>query len=205
MKKYILAGLSVLCLPCLAFADGGVPLWGLTVSSTLGVTGWVGFGDLDWCLRNRMLASCFALSLGFLLATLIFLIIVVALETGIIKYILKGIKWKRACWVTLKANIISTLVGAVLLFIPAPWVDLHRLETGLLGPWGFGGLYTWLLYHLVCFYLSYVIEYKVAQKNLLADYELPKIKKAFLWANITTYIFMPSLLVGYVATIFVEK
>ncbi len=178
MKK-ISVFLFLIFLSNFAFANAGVPLWGFTTSVLL-------------CL-----SSILAMEISPII-TLLFFIIVVLIETCVIKIILKNIKFLRAFTITCWVNFISTIVGIILLFLPLPFINKCGESCFWGGPWAFWGLFSWIFYNVLCFYLSYLIEYKVAQKRLLNDYDLKKIKKSFLWANIISYSFTFLLFVLFI-------
>ena len=181
MKKYVLTFLSLMFLSNFAFADGGIPLWGLTTSTLLGSTGFLSIAYLP-------------LIVPYMAVLIVLFLMVVFIEVAVIGFILKPVNYEKIFDITFKVNLVSTLAGAILLFIPVPFTQcpLTGLQCGLLGPWAFWGYLSLIIYNIICFYISYLIEYGIAKK-LLSDIKPPKLRKAFLWANIATYA-LPILL-----------
>lgn len=179
MKKYVLTFLSLMFLSNFAFADGGIPLWGLTTSTLLGTA----------------IGSFFPfLLLPYGVILFILFHIIVFIEAKIIYFMLKSTNYDKVFDITFKANLVSMLIGTILLFAPIPFTQcpITGLQCGLLGPWAFWGPLSLLIYNIICLYISYLTEYYVAKK-LLSDIKPSKLRKAFLWANIATYA-LPVLL-----------
>ena len=111
--------------------------------------------------------------------------IVVAIETGIINYRLKYGFWK-ALWRVAIANLASTAVGAGLYFGGMPivgdtfWNLWMRYKTP-------GAIVLSLFFASVLFILSWSVE-SITAKPLFKEHSKPAISKAFLFANIATYI-----------------
>lgn len=167
----IIAFLSVS--PC--FADAGIPLWLFSNSSSFLATG------IQW-KESFMLFSTI---------TIFLLLIVSLVETLVIKSILKINNFVKAFEITLKANIISTIIGTI--------VTLFITNNSHIVSWLWWD-YKWsvlnlLILHIAMLILSYFIEYNVAKKSL-NDYKTSEIKKSFLLANILSYIVFPFIIIG---------
>ena len=179
-----------------AFADGGVPLWGLNTSvfftiSTMGTITAFSYPD------------AWGTALFFLIFTLIILLLVVFVETLVVNRFINNLDFNKLFVICFKANLISTLVGIILLFLPVPFVldKLNTMEGELFGPWGMiSGAYSLFLYNFLCLPISYIIEYTYAKRVLQQDCDIPTIKKSFLFANIATYV-LPILIYGIACVI----
>ena len=184
MKGKVLLGIIatfLIGLPC--YADGGIPLWMLSCSSTFLTTGFQ---------EEPIL---------FIAITLILLLLVSLVETFVINAVLKIKNFVRAFWITLKANLVSTIVGSIFtLFL----FDNENI-TSLLWWSNKWCILNNLILHIIMLILSYYVEYYVAKRDLI-EYKLSDIKKSFLFANILSYILFPtaiiilSLLLDYAST-----
>ena len=157
-----------------ALADGGIPLWTYYASSIL-VLPVMGYNFF-------MLVFCIYIALFFLL-------FITLVEALVVKWILK-IDFIKSFNVTFQANLISTIAGAFLTALPLPYYfvthKINSIDLQLLGPWGWN-LYTTLFWNIALFLLSFIIEYKLAQRKL-DNCNKSDIKRAYLYANIITYI-----------------
>ena len=191
MKKLLLSLLFILILSIPAFADGGVPLWGLNTSVFFTISSIFAIPAL------LLYPHAWGEAIFFCLFTLIILLLVVLIETVIIRKFIVQYDFKKLFGIVFKSNLISTIIGIILLFLPTPlvWSKLNTLWGALLGPWGFWGTYSLFIYNFLCLPLSYAVEYYYAKRILYPDNSLTTIKKSFLYANIVTYS-LPILIYG---------
>lgn len=198
MKKNIAIILSILLLGSPAFADGGIPLWGLNTSVFFAVSG------LLTAISFKDLFSALPLIILFWLFTIFLLVVVVFVETFVVSLHIK-MNYNELFKIVFKSNLISMVVGIILLVLPAPfvWESLNTMKGAILGPWSFWGAYSLFLYNFLCLPLSYVIEYNIAKIKLQGSCDLSTIKKSFLYANIATYA-LPILIYG-IACVFQIK
>ena len=178
-------------LPC--FADGGIPMWGITTSHFLILSGIVTPAFITYPEF-----STFVLMLLLWLFMLIVFFIVVLVETLIIYKVINYHDFKKLLKIVFKANLISTIIGIPFIFLPTPFVykKMDGMEFGLFGPWAFNGMYSLFLSNILMLFLSYIVEYFVARKSFETDYDKKIIKKGFMIANITTYA-LPLLIYGF--------
>lgn len=178
------------------YADGGIPLWIITAPSAFSASIFpLPYLDGMWPF--------------FLFLTTVFLIIVTLVESGVVKlFFLREVKYAKLFNIVGIANIISTLAGAIITFLPAPfWYVAERISSdtkmmlALFGYWGFLPPISLLVINVFLLWISYLIEYMYAKNKLIQDYDENTIKKSFLWANIVSYS-LPIMLYG-IATIFV--
>ena len=190
MKKFLLSLLLIFLLSTPAFADGGVPLWGLNTSVFFTISS-------IWTIPAFMYPEAWGTAIFFWLFTLIILLLVVFIETIIIHRFIVQYDFRKLLSIVFKSNLISTIIGIILLFLPAPfvWSKLNTLWGALLGPWGFWGTYSLFIYNFLCLPLSYAVEYYYAKRILYPDNSLITIKKSFLYANVFTYA-LPILIYG---------
>ena len=194
IRKLKILILLFFLLSCPVYADGGIPLWIVTAPSALSAS-LIPLPYLDgmWPF--------------FIFLTLIFLVVVILVEFSVIKlFFLRNIAFIRLLKLVGIANILSTVAGAVITLLPAPlWYLSGQLSSdskmvlALFGYWGFLPPISLLFINIFLLWLSYLIEYKYAKKELVQDYDKKLIKKSFLCANIVSY-FIPVLLYS-IATI----
>ena len=157
-----------------SYADGGIPIWILSNSSSILATG------IEW--REY----CFI----FILITLLLVLFVSFIETFVIKKVLEIKSFRKIFGITLKANIVSTIAGTIVTY----FLITNENMTSLL--WWSNKWYILnnLLLHILMLIISYFIEYNVAKFDL-KDFAIGRIKKSFLYANILSYILFPVLII----------
>ena len=141
-NKFLISIIIIYMFATPAFADAGIPT------------------ELVLCLSNP--ASFFAIGFSwpevfiiFTLLTFFFFVIVSLIETLVIKSILKISDFNKAFGITLKANAISTITGAIITIILIKLSLLRDTPLFL------------ILLHIIMLILSYFIEYYVAKKDLV--------------------------------------
>lgn len=182
-KLFILFLMLICATPC--YADAGIPLWINNPPSSFAFTFWVGSGHIN------------PLIIGLFLS-LIILAIVTVVETYCIKIFLKNIKISKSLKIIFKANLLSAIIGALIVFAPIPFQDFVGLDSVIFGPLIItGDFYSIAMFYLniILLIVSFFIEYTVAKKDLIYNYETKDIKKAFWMANIITYA-LPLILYG---------
>jgi len=181
----------IMGLPC--FADGGIPMWGVTTSHFLLLSGVMIPGFFSYPeLSNFVLMIVVWLFMALIFFTVVFI------ETLIIKKMLGFRNLKELLKIVCKANIISTLIGIPFIFLPMPLVHnkMSGMDLGWFGPWAFNGMYSLFLSNILMLFLSYIVEYLVARKKFSYVYEKSDIKKSFFIANLATYA-LPLLIYGF--------
>lgn len=178
MKNKLLISIIMVFLsisPC--FADAGIPMWVYSNSASFFATG----------TQSKE---------GFILFTIItlFLLLIVSfIETFVIKSVLKLSNFAKAFRITLKANIVSTIIGAI--------ITLLLINNDNITSWLWWSnkwfIFNNLMLHIIMLTLSYFVEYNVAKRNLI-DYKVNDVKKSFLFANILSYIVFPFLIIGLI-------
>ena len=176
-NKLFMAILAILLCTSPCYADAGIPLWVFSNSSALIATG------IQW--RE-----------GFVICVVVSLILLIAvslIETVVIKFVLKIRKFQKAFKITLKANVISTVIGAVLTF----FIINNETITSWLWWNNKWFIISNLGLHIFMLIVSYFVEYNVAKREL-TEYKDKDINKSFLYANILSYIIFPFLIIGLI-------
>ena len=185
----------ILCLmsglPC--FADGGIPMWGVTTSHFLILSGIATPGFFMYPEFSN-----FVLMLVLWLFMVFIFFVVVLIETLIIHKVITYHNFKKLLKIVFKANLISTVVGIPFIFLPTPFVykKMDGMEFGLFGPWAFNGMYSLFLSNILMLFVSYAVEYLSVRKCFEESYDKKDIKKGFMIANLATYA-LPLLLYGF--------
>ena len=181
--KYCLL-LLLLLIGQASFADGGIPLWITSTPALLSLSAW---GD--------MIGGFVGIIIIYILV-LLSLLMVTLIEVFVAKFVLKNTKFLKLFRVFYIANLVSTLAGAIIISIPIPFIIFSNIKMNLsgflFGPWSYFNLlpygYTMLLLNIILFLISFYIEFYIGNRFLKQDYEEQKIKKAFWYSNIVTYI-----------------
>ena len=182
-KLLILFLILICATPC--YADAGIPLWINNPPSFFAFTFLIGSTHIN------------PLIIGLFLSFII-LIVVTVIETGIIRVFLKNIELSNLLKIVFKSNLISAMVGSLIVLTPVPFQNSVGLNKVIFGPLIItGDFYPIVMFYLniILLILSFFIEYAAAKKDLIHSYETKDIKKAFWMANIATYA-MPLVLYG---------
>ncbi len=175
MKNKLLISIIMVFLsvsPC--FADGGIPLWVMSAPTLFA------FG-----LPEGIKGTLFTFILS-----LILLLFVSLIETFVSKFILKNINFIKLFKIMYKANLVSTIVGFLIVIAPIPFEKellKEPLAYAIVGPWGKFFFYSLLLLNIILLVVSIIVEYYVSKIDLEKDYNKAEIKKSFLLANMTSY------------------
>ena len=186
MKKlFITLFFITMILTTPAYANGGIPLWGLTTAHMLAM-------------------PLLCIILPFLFPALF--LIVSGIEAFVLKIFFKELKFIKVLKLTAIANLITTLIGAIFVWIPEiinnlfpsifeKFATVDDITMQWFSHWAFWGAYSLFLSNIILFVLSYYVEYRYIKNKLKNEYDIKLINKAVLIANITTY-FIPLLIYG---------
>lgn len=175
MKNKLLISIIMVFLsvsPC--FADGGIPLWVMSAPTLFA------FG-----LPEGIKGTLFTFILS-----LILLLFVSLIEVFVSKLILKNTNFIKLFKIIYKANLVSTIVGFLIVIAPIPFekgILNEPLAYAIVGPWGKFFFYSLLLLNIILLVISIIVEYCVSKKDLEKDYSKAEIKKSFVFANMTSY------------------
>ena len=171
-KLLILFLLIMMGLPC--YADGGLPLWTMTTSSYI-LTPFMG----------DIVGTYFFWIMFSILFTIIVFVEAAILFTQFSNF-------KRVLNLSFKANLVSTIAGMSITLFPMFFNMQAMYEGGLssfvfFGFWNFWDGVGFIIYNILEFILSVIVEIYVIKKAIGTEYEILKIKNTVALANLATY------------------